>query len=137
MHLLLGGVSNSETVGLAPAQMVVIETDGTIEQVDTLKIAFAGAPATGLHVARDPLDAALRLPQVAARQIGKRALCAQCRTCAIHEICGGGMYSHRYRAGSGFANASVYCPDLMALICHIRDRIEADLTARRARAAAG
>jgi len=137
MHLLLGGVSNSETVGLAPAQMVVIETDGTIEQVDTLKIAFAGAPATGLHVARDPLDAALRLPQVAARQIGKRALCAQCRTCAIHEICGGGMYSHRYRSGSGFANASVYCPDLMALICHIRDRIEADLTARRARMAAG
>ena len=31
--------------------MVVIETDGTIEQVDTLKAAYPGAPSqTGLHV---------------------------------------------------------------------------------------
>jgi hypothetical protein len=52
MRLLLGGVSNSEMVGLAPARMVVIETDGSIEQEDTLKIAFDGAPATGLHISR-------------------------------------------------------------------------------------
>jgi uncharacterized protein len=137
MHLLLGGATSSELVGLAPAQVVVIETDGTIEQVDTLKIAFAGAPLTGLHVASDPLDAALRLPQIAARQIGDRALSAQCQACGIRDVCGGGQYAHRYRAGSGFANPSVYCPDLMALIGHIRDRIGADLAARRGRQAAG
>ena len=136
MQLLLGGASDSESVGLAPARMVVIETDGTVEQVDTLKAAFAGATATGLHVARDPLDAALLLPQIAARQIGVRALSAQCRTCSIHAVCGGGMYSHRYRDGTGFANPSVYCPDLMALISHIRDRIQADLKARTTRKAA-
>jgi uncharacterized protein len=137
MQLLLGGTSNSELIGLSPAQMVVIETDGTIEQVDTLKIAFAGAPVTGLHVASDRLDEALNLPQIAVRQIGERALAAQCKACAIREVCGGGMYSHRYREGSGFANPSVYCPDLMALICHIRDRIEMDIAARRSRRAAG
>jgi uncharacterized protein len=137
MQLLLGGASDSEAVGLAPARMVVIETDGTVEQVDTLKAAFAGATATGLHVASDPLDAALLLPQIAARQIGSRALSAQCRVCSIHAICGGGMYSHRYREGTGFANPSVYCPDLMALISHIRDRIRADLMARTMRKAAG
>ena len=70
MHLLLGGASGSEIVGLAPAQMVVIETDGSIEQEDTLKAAYAGAAATGLHVDRDPLDAALSLPEIVARQIG-------------------------------------------------------------------
>lgn len=137
MQLLLGGSSDSEAVGLAPARMVVIETDGTVEQVDTLKIAFAGATATGLHVARDPLDAALLLPQIAARQIGRRGLSAQCQACSINGICGGGMYSHRYREGSGFDNPSVYCPDLMALIGHIRDQIQADLAARRTRKAAG
>jgi uncharacterized protein len=137
MQLLLGGDSDSETVGLAPAQMVVIETDGTVEQVDTLKAAFAGATATGLHVASDPLDAALLLPQMAARQIGVRALSAQCRVCSIHTVCGGGMYSHRYREGTGFANPSVYCPDLITLINHIRNRIRADLTARMTRKAAG
>jgi uncharacterized protein len=137
MHLILGGTSNSEMVGLAPARMVVIETDGSVEQEDTLKIAFNGAPMTGLHVARDPLDAALMLPQIAARQIGARGLSRQCRSCSIHEVCGGGLYSHRYRERTGFANPSVYCPDLMGLIGHIRSQLQADFTARRSRRAAG
>jgi uncharacterized protein len=133
MQLLLGGASSSEVVGLAPARMVVIETDGSVEQEDTLKIAYDGAPATGLHVARDSLDTALLLPQLVGRQIGSRALAGQCRRCPVRAVCGGGLYSHRYRAGSGFANPSVYCPDLLALISLVRDRVEADLTARRAR----
>jgi uncharacterized protein len=133
MHLLLGGASNSEIVGLAPARMVVIETDGSVEQEDTLKIAYGGAPATGLHVARDSLDAALLLPQLVARQIGSLALAGQCRICPVRAVCGGGLYSHRYRAGNGFANPSVYCPDLLALISHIRDRVQADLATHRAR----
>jgi uncharacterized protein len=130
MHLLLGGTPGSEVVGLAPAQMVVIETDGSIAQEDTLRAAFDGAPATGLHVARDALDAALELPEIAARQIGERGLAAECRACRIRRVCGGGLYSHRYREGAGFANPSVYCPDLMALIDHISDRISADLQSR-------
>lgn len=132
MQLLLGGASGSETVGLAPAQMVVIETDGSIEQEDTLKIAYDGAAATSLHVARDSLDAALLLPQIVARQIGARALAARCQVCPVRAVCGGGLYSHRYRKGTGFLNPSVYCPDLLALIGHIRDRLRADLTAGRA-----
>jgi uncharacterized protein len=112
MQLLLGGASDSEAVGLAPARMVVIETDGTVEQVDTLKVAFAGATATGLHVASNPLDVALLLPQMAARQIGSRALSAQCRVCPIHAVCGaacttGSSPTQRCRAStsSGLAAA--------------------------------
>lgn len=137
MHLLLGGASGSEIVGLTPAQMVVIETDGSIEQEDTLKVAYAGATETGLHVARDSLDAALLRPQIVARQIGARALSAQCRVCPVRAVCGGGLYSHRYREGTGFLNPSVYCPDLLALISHIHDRVRADLSARRTGKAAG
>jgi uncharacterized protein len=133
MHLLLDGASESEIVGLAPAQMVVIETDGAIEQEDTLKAAYAGAAATSLHVTRDSLDAALLLPQIAARQIGVRALAAQCRVCPVRSVCGGGLYSHRYDEATGFLNPSVYCPDLFALIRHIRGRVLEDLTARRTR----
>jgi len=136
MALLLGGASDSEIVGLGPAQMVVIETDGSIEQEDTLKAAYAGATATTLHVDRDPLDAALVLPQIAARQIGVRALAAQCRTCPVRSVCGGGLYSHRYDNGTGFLNPSVYCPDLLALIRHIRGRVLGDLNANRIRIAA-
>jgi uncharacterized protein len=50
MQLVPGGAADTEVVGLGPARMVVIETDGSIEQADTLKAAYDGAPATGLHV---------------------------------------------------------------------------------------
>jgi uncharacterized protein len=133
IRLLLGRQSFTESVGLAPAQFVVIETDGAMAQVDTLKVAFHGAADTGLNVARDSFDAALRLPQIAARQLGYDALCAKCQACQVWRVCGGGLYAHRYRAGTGFANPSVYCPDLLRLIGHIRDRVSADIAERRMR----
>lgn len=131
IRLTLTGRSAGEGVGLAPSTLVVIETDGSIEQLDSLKAAYDGATATGLHVARDTFDAALLLPSTAARQIGVRALTAQCQGCGIHQVCGGGLYTHRYRSGSGFANPSVYCPDLMRLITHIGAVARADFSARQ------
>jgi uncharacterized protein len=127
IQLLLGRTTASEMVGLAPSTMLVIETDGAIEQGDVLKAAYHGAPATGLHVSHDQLGAALILPGVAARQLGKRALAAECRACRMNEVCGGGFYGHRYRPNSGFANPSVYCLDLMRLIGHIRATVRADI----------
>jgi uncharacterized protein len=90
MHLILGGASSTEMVGLSPSRMLVIETDGTIEQADTLKATYHGAAQTGLHVMKDPLDAAMLLPGIAARQLGVRALSAECRVCRIHRVCGAG-----------------------------------------------
>ncbi|MGH3921927.1 MAG: FxsB family cyclophane-forming radical SAM/SPASM peptide maturase [Pseudonocardiaceae bacterium] len=130
MHMLVGGASTTEAVGLSPVSAIVIETDGSVEQSDMLKSAYHGAPWTGLHVTRDPLDAALLLPTVVARQIGAMALATECRRCRIRQVCGGGLYPHRYRSGSGFANPSVYCPDLFRLITHIRQAMAAGITAR-------
>jgi uncharacterized protein len=129
IHLLLGGASTSEEIGLSPAISVTVETDGEIEQSDLLKSVFDGAPATGLHVARDPFDAALMLPAMAARQIGRDALSPACLACPEQQVCGGGLYVHRYRRGWGFANPSVYCADLLALISHIRRVVQTDVTA--------
>jgi uncharacterized protein len=133
MTLLLGGESCAEMVGLSPSRLVVIETDGTIEQGDTLKVAYHGAARTGLHVARDCFDTALRLPGVVARQLGERALCDECGRCRIRRVCGGGLYAHRYKRGSGFANPSVYCSDLMRLITHIRAQVQNDIDIRFAK----
>jgi uncharacterized protein len=127
IHMILGGQSSTEQVGLTPSSVVVIESDGSIEQSDTLKSAYHGAAATGLHVVRDSFDAALLVPQVVATQLGSAGLGAECLGCAVLRICGGGMYAHRYRAGTGFRNRSVYCRDLYALIMHIKDQLVADL----------
>lgn len=128
INLVFGRPSGTEVVGLSPVGIVVVETDGSIEQADSLKSAYEGAPATGLHVSRDSFDSALFLPSVVARQIGEQALSATCRSCRIHQVCGGGLFAHRYRQDNGFSNPSVYCPDLMRIIDHIRRAVETDVT---------
>ena len=131
MHLLLGADSSNEMLGLSPTRIAVIETDGAIELADNLKVAYHGAGATGLHVASNPLDEALLLPGVVARQLGSRSLSTQCRACDVRRVCGAGLYAHRYRPGTGFYNPSVYCPDLMKLIGHVRETMRADISERR------
>jgi uncharacterized protein len=130
IHLLLGGGSSFEHVGLSPAAMVVIETDGEIEQSDLLKSAYEGAGSTGLHVGRDSFDDLLLLPATVVRQSAWRALAPQCVSCEVGMICGGGLFAHRYEADRGFRNPSVYCPDLLRLIKHIGRTVQADVLAR-------
>ncbi|MDX3451038.1 FxsB family radical SAM/SPASM domain protein [Streptomyces sp. ME02-8801-2C] len=117
--LLLGLPSTLEAVGLSPTAAIVVETDGEIEQLDSLKQTYEGAVVTGLDVFRNTFDESLDHPGVSARQIGVAALGAVCRTCPVMAVCGGGNYAHRYREGSGFRHPSVYCHDLERLIRHV------------------
>ncbi len=123
--LLLGLPAATEALGLAPFDAVVVETDGSIEQVDSLKSAYPGAARTGLDVFRHTFDDALRHPGVAARQAGTASLAGECRACPLLRVCGGGHYAHRYRAGHGFRNPSVYCADLQRFIRHVSSRLTA------------
>jgi uncharacterized protein len=129
IHLVLGGASRSEQVGLSPAALIVVDTDGSLEQVDTLRSAYHGAAATNLNVRTHAFDAALRHPAVAARQLGLDGLGPECQDCDIRRICGGGYYPHRYREGSGFRHSSVFCRDLTRLIRHIHGRVRTDVAA--------
>ncbi|MFF2325349.1 MULTISPECIES: FxsB family cyclophane-forming radical SAM/SPASM peptide maturase [unclassified Streptomyces] len=126
--LLLGLPAATESLGLDPVNAIVVETDGTIEQVDSLKSAYDTAAATGLDIFHHTFDDALRHPGVAARQAGAGALAAACRACPLLAVCGGGHYAHRYRADNGFTNPSVYCADLERLVRHIARRLS-DATA--------
>jgi len=119
LSTLRGGPSFTEALGLDPAGLVVIETDGSYEQVDSLKAAFDGAPQTGLNVFAHAVATAAQHPGILARQQGMAGLCQTCQDCPVVTSCGGGLYTHRYRTGNGFDNPSVYCPDLLKLITHI------------------
>jgi uncharacterized protein len=131
IQLILGGPGAVESLGLRPATLIVVDTDGTIKQLDSLSSAYPGAADTGLHVLTGTFDAALDHPTTVARQIGADALSDQCRACPVMETCGGGLYPHRYRAGEGFRNPSVYCTDLKRLITHVRKRVIGDLNGFR------
>jgi uncharacterized protein len=111
-----GGPSGTEALGPDAADLAVIETDGAWEQVDSVKVAYHDAAATGLNVFAHRVDEVAAHPAVAGRQAGLAALCDTCRACPVVRVCGGGLYSHRYRGGKGFDNPSVYCADLKELI---------------------
>ncbi|MFF8954638.1 radical SAM/SPASM protein FxsBH, inactivated beta-hydroxylase extension form [Streptomyces sp. NPDC014894] len=127
---LTGGPGLTESLGLAPTDLVVVETDGSLEQVDSLKSAYDGAAATGFDVFAHPFDEVARHPGVRARQLGLAGVGETCRTCPVVRSCGGGLYTHRYSESRGFDNTSVYCGDLEALIRGVEQRASAALTPR-------
>ncbi|MFI6294806.1 radical SAM protein [Nonomuraea sp. NPDC050790] len=125
-HLFQGGASVSEAVGLAPSTLAIIETDGTIEQTDSLRLVRHDA-IESLNIVDHAFDEAQWHPGMVSRQMGWEALSDTCKACRFHRVCGGGVYAHRYRSGTGFRNPSVYCDDLYRLIGHIRQRFVQDL----------
>ncbi|MPZ85165.1 MAG: FxsB family radical SAM/SPASM domain protein [Actinophytocola sp.] len=129
INLLLGGRSRSEQVGAGPVAYLVIDTDGSYQQDDSLKSVRSGEPETGMNIVDHTVDEVLHHPDVRARQLGIESLAADCRRCPLVRVCGGGDYPHRFRAGQGFRNPSVYCPDLQRLIRHVAGRVRADLFA--------
>ncbi|WP_345465756.1 FxsB family cyclophane-forming radical SAM/SPASM peptide maturase [Actinoallomurus oryzae] len=120
-----GGPALTESLGLEPSDLLVVETDGTFEQADSIKIAFDGAPETGKDVFRHSIDQVAEHEGLAARQRGSDGLSATCRACPVLDSCGGGLFAHRYRTGSGFDNPSVFCADLKKLIEHVERRVSA------------
>lgn len=139
---LAGGPSLTESLGLAPTDLVVVETDGNLEQVDSLKSAFEGAAATGFNVFDHAFDLVAAHPGVRARQLGLAGVSDTCRRCPVVRSCGGGLYTHRYKAGpadpadapgseapGNFDNPSVYCTDLRELVDGVEGRTSARASA--------
>ena len=132
MALLLGGRAGSELVGLAPLDLVVVETDGTLELADSLKVSYPGAPETGLDVFRHSFAEAAAHDSFRALRRGRAGLGPVCDSCPVVDTCGGGLYAHRYHpegTGDPFAHPSVYCADLAALTRHISGVLRRDLAA--------
>lgn len=123
LSLLLGGPGGSEVIGPDPDDLVVIESDGAIEQHDALKSTVDGGSATGMTVMTHSLD------DVLAHEAWSRvpALGPECRRCLEVAVCGGGLRAHRFDPARGFDRPSVYCADLFALIRHVRARLTRDL----------
>jgi uncharacterized protein len=118
--LMANAKSASEEWGLHPIDFAVVETNGSIEAVDTLKTTYAGANYLGLNVFANSFDEVLTSPMVMERQQRWARLCETCRACPLVEVCGGGYFPHRYSSLKGFQNPSVYCADLKKMIPEVR-----------------
>ncbi len=127
MSLMVGGASECDALGLHPVVDIIVESDGTWEPLDTLRICGNGITRTGLDVRRHEVESIWNSPLYQMGLRSEELLSPQCRKCVYGKICGGGYLPHRYRRATGIANPSVYCADLLELLTHIRQRIVADL----------
>jgi uncharacterized protein len=131
INLLCGRPSLTEAHGLDPADLVVVETDGQMEAVDSLKATYEGAARLGLNVHDHDFDQAAGAIALRSREMGLAELCGTCRACPIVRVCGGGDPPTRYSRLNGFDNPSVYCSDLRAIIGHINDVLVRQAAAAR------
>lgn len=112
-----------ELIGAKKNTVMVIETDGSMEAADTLRIVGNGFTKQGLNIADHDIEDAINNPLTELYINSHQALCVQCTRCPIKDVCGGGMLAHRYKKENGFNNPTVYCHDMVRLITYIQNDI--------------
>lgn len=120
---ILGNDIMADYMGNKNNEVLVIETDGTMEAVDGLKSCGNGFTKTGANVSSFSINQALDTPLAKLYHYSHKYLCKKCKLCPINEICGGGDLANRYSMNKGFDNPSIYCADLEKLISHIQNKI--------------
>ena len=112
-----------EYLGGQKNEILVIETNGGIEAVDSLKACGNGFTKNGVNVATHDIDEALENELAQVYSMSHQLLCKQCSCCPIKNVCGGGFLPDRYSKQNGFNNPSIYCKDLTRIITHIQNAI--------------
>jgi uncharacterized protein len=116
---ILGAHGGLDALGGNPVTITSIDSDGSIEPVDSLKACGDGFTGMGLNIMKDAIARVYDQPLFQAAIAGQDGLCDTCQSCPLHDICGGGYLPHRYSRAAGFANPTVYCRDLLKLTTHI------------------
>lgn len=110
-----------------------METDGSLEPLDVLRVCGNGMTQMGLNVTRNTVDE-LRSTRLFTQGLRSAELLpADCLQCPVLNVCGGGYLPHRWGNGRGFRNTSVHSPELRRTIDHIRYRVTAEFAAASAR----
>jgi len=120
---ILGNDIMADYLGNKNNEVLVVETDGTMEAVDGLKSCGNGFTKTGANVNSHSINQALDTPLAKLYHYSHKHLCKKCKLCPINETCGGGDLANRYSSEKGFDNPSIYCSDLEKLITHIQNKI--------------
>jgi uncharacterized protein len=121
LRMMMGGDGETDAFGNPTMHYVVVESDGSIEPLDALKVCEEGLTRTGLNVLQHGFDDLAGGRSLLHQLVNEGLqLPTACRTCPEKDVCGGGYYPHRYSRERGFDNPSVWCADILKLIGHLR-----------------
>jgi uncharacterized protein len=125
--LVLGGDSRIDMFGNRPLSFLFVDTDGSIQGLDVLRVCGEGVVETGLNVRDSSFIDVKRLSEIHRRTVFEGVeLPAGCAACAEADTCGGGYLPHRYSAARHFDNPSVWCRDLLMLFARVRELFGVD-----------
>ena len=104
-----------------------METDGSIEANDALRVCENKIAVSGLNVLQHSFDD-LRtgLPLVYKAVNGGFLLPGACIRCPERDICKGGYLPHRYSRKNEFDNPSVWCRDIIQILRRMRYYLDAE-----------
>ena len=119
---LTNAILGSQKIINNEAHALIIETNGDIEVIDSLKGCGEGFTKTNMTIFDNEFEDLTKLP------LGKlyfedsdEKLCTTCLDCPMVSVCRGGRLVHRYKKENGFNNPSIYCNDMILLISHIQN----------------
>lgn len=127
---ILGVPSGTDAFGFGDVSLLTIESDGSYQGLDVLKITKEGGADLGnFNVQSHDVSNVLDSSQV---QLHRKLLTAdglsnKCRSCDIVGICGGGSVPHRFSNENDFLNPTVYCKEMIHLVQHATNRLNEQL----------
>ena len=120
---MMGGDATSDAFGNGVNSYLIVDTDGSIQPNDALRVCEHGITQTEANVKFAGFDDLARTAPFAYRLLTKGIeLCATCQACPEVAVCGGGYVPHRYSRERGFDNPSAWCDDIKRLLRHMRSR---------------
>jgi uncharacterized protein len=123
--LMSGQPVRSECFGNAAMNYIVVNTDGTIEPLDALKVCRDGLTDVDRTVFKDGFsDLGTGDDFLSQCLTGHQGLPTKCAQCVWKNLCGGGYLPHRYSRDNGFDNPSVWCADIQLLLAKLANIIE-------------
>lgn len=117
----------SDIIGNEENHVLVIETNGDIEPIDSMKICGDSFTKGNVNILKNSLNDAFNLKLASLYYDSSNILSKLCLKCPILDYCGGGFIAHRYSKDKEFTNPTVYCKDYIKFISHIQTSLVAEL----------
>ena len=120
-RMILGGHCKLDIFGNGPLGFLFIESDGSIESLDVLRICGADFFPTHLNVLTDEfIDVETKSSFASQVLRGTIPIPDDCSLCPENKTCAGGYLPHRWRPQGGFNHCSIWCTDILKLFRHVR-----------------